>query len=219
MARQRLVERGENFQGFVAVTRTRQLAGIGQRHPQFVRTLRMGALQALERVAPLPGQIEDQTGMQVLQDAVGLRPGELVDRFDRGLALVRPDIGPAGEQRRRQIGHRAAHGLRELLARRHVLLLLDAADAEHEPGQAIGLLDLQQTFGQPNRLVDLAVLQNRGEGAAQQLGITRIAAQGEAVVNGRRRRVASNAGMTRGEIAARRRDARKCQARLRPLIA
>ena len=42
-----------------------------------------------------------------------------------------------------------------------ILLLLDRPHAEHEAGDAVALVDLQQPLGQPHRLVDLAVLQHR----------------------------------------------------------
>ena len=97
-----------------------------------------------------------------------------------------------------------------------VLLLLDRAHAEHEAGDAIGLVDLQQPLRQPDGFVDLAVLEHRQEGAAQEFGIARIAAQRGAVVDRCRSGIAGDAGVARGQIAARHRNARKCEARLRP---
>ena len=80
-------------------------------------------------------------------------------------------LGPtwvqAVQQRRRKIGDRTAHRLRELLARRRVLLLLDRPHAEHEARDAVVLVDLQQPLRQPHGLVDLAVLEHRREGAAR----------------------------------------------------
>ena len=74
------------------------------------------------------------------------------------LLSLGPTLVQADEQSCRQVGDRAAHRLRELLARRRILLLLDRPHAQHEARDAVVLVDLQQPFGQPHRLVDLAVL-------------------------------------------------------------
>ena len=98
-----------------------------------------------------------------------------------------------------------------------ILLLLDRPNAQHEAGHAVALVDLQQPIREPHRLVDLAVLEHRHEGAAEQFRIARIAAQRHAVVDRRRGGVAGDAGMARGQIAARNRNARERGRRLRPL--
>ena len=95
MARQRLVERLEHLQRLVAVARARKLAAVGLRDAQHGRIGLVGALQTLECVTPLSGLIEDQPGMQILQQIVRLRPAELVDGVDRGLAFGRAGKGPA----------------------------------------------------------------------------------------------------------------------------
>ncbi len=104
---------------------------------------------------------------------------------------------------------RLAARLGELTARRRILLLLDGAHAKHQAGDAIGLVDLQHALGELDRLVDLAIGQHRQEGAVEQLAVARIAPQRGAIVGGGRSRVALPARMPGGEIAARRRRARK----------
>ena len=80
-----------------------------------------------------------------LKIAVPIRAGEVVDaRRSRARASPRAVARPCGEQRRRQIGDRAAHRLREILPRQRILLLLERPHAEHEPRDAVGVIDLEQ---------------------------------------------------------------------------
>ena len=83
-----------------------------------------------------------------------------------------------------------------------VLLLLDGAHAQHQPRDAVVLVDLEHPVGEMDRLVDIAVGQHRQEGAVEQLGILRIGAQRRAVVGGRRAASRSMVGMAGGQVAA-----------------
>ena len=64
-------------------------------------------------------------------------------------ACVSPCAGkrPGRQQRRRQIGHRTAHRLGEVLAGNAVLLLLQFADADDQPRNAIVVIDRKQPVG------------------------------------------------------------------------
>ena len=83
-----------------------------------------------------------------------------------------------------------------------VFLLLERVDADHQPGDAVVLVELDDLVGEPDRLLDVALGQHRQEGALQKLGILRVAAQRGAVIGGGRAGVALGAGVARGEIAA-----------------
>ena len=155
--------------------------------------------------------------MQILEDVVPVRSGELVDRRRvAAFALGRGRLRPGRQQRGGEIGDRAADRLGELRARSGILLLLDRAHAEHEPGDAIGLVDLQNAVGELDRLLDLAVGEHRQEGAAEQLAVARIAAQRGAVIGRGGGGIALAAGMAGGEIAAGRRGPGKARRRLCP---
>ena len=47
-------------------------------------------LEALAGFVLVAGEVEDQAGMQVLEDRVPVRPAELVDRRDRALVSPAP---------------------------------------------------------------------------------------------------------------------------------
>ena len=84
-----------------------------------------------------------------------------------------------------------------------VFLLLERTHAEHQPGDAVVLVDLDDPVGKPHRLLDVALGQHREEGALEQFGVLRIGAQRRAVIGGGGAGVALRAGVARGEIAAR----------------
>ena len=48
-----------------------------------------------------------------------------------------------------------------------IVFLLERAHAEHEPGDAVGLVDLEQPVGELAGLVDVAVGEHGEEGAAR----------------------------------------------------
>ena len=125
------------------------------------------------------------------------------------LVSLRPVLRPGRDQRRGQIGDRAAHRLRDVLARRLILLLLQRAHAEHEPRDAMGLVELDDALGELDRLVDLAVDQDREERALEQHRILRVGAQRRAVIGRGRARIALGAGMARRQIVPRRGIARE----------
>ena len=215
MARQSFVERCENLQRVVVVSLAREKTSVALHHAQRGRIELVGALEALGGLLLLAGEVEDQRGMQILEDGVPIRAGELVDGVDRMLRLVRVRHRPGRQQRRRQVGDRPADRLGELAARGRILLLLDRTHPEDEPRDAIVLVDLQNALGEPDRLVDLAIGQHRQEGAVEQLVVAGIAAQRGAVIGRGRGGVALTTGVPGGEIAARRRGPRKAIARLR----
>ena len=152
--------------------------------------------------------------MQILEDCIPIGAGELVDRVGGELGLVRARHGPCRQQRGGEIGDRPADRLGELPPRNRILLLLDRSHPEHEPRDAIVLVDLHHALGEPYRLVDLAVGEHRQEGAAEKLVVTGIAAQRRAIIGRRRGSVALTAGVTGGKIAARGRNSGKVRGRL-----
>ncbi len=120
-----------------------------------------------------------------------------------------PYMRPGREQRRGQIGDRAADRLRQVAARRGILLVLERVHAEHQPGDAVVLVGLHDALGKFHRFVDVAVDQQRQEGAVEQFAVFRIAPERGAVIGGGRGGVALLAGMAGGEITARGRHAGK----------
>ncbi len=209
MTGQRLVESREDLERLVPVADPREVVAIGLHHAQRGGVELVGALQPLAGVLAMAGELEDQAGMHVLEDGVPFRAGQLVDGIGRLPGLARARMRPGREQRRREVRDRAAHRLRQFPPCVRILLVLDRAHAEHEPRDAVGLVDLDHALGKLDRLVDLAVGQHRQEGAAEKLVVARIAAQRRAVVARGRRGVALSAGMTGGEVAAGGRGARK----------
>jgi hypothetical protein len=95
------------------------------------------------------------------------------------------------------------------------LLLLDRTHAKDQPRDAVGAVDLQDAFGEPNRFVDLAVGQHGEEGAAEQLVVAGVAAQRGAVIGSGGGGVALATGVAGGEIAAGGGGTREVRGRLR----
>ncbi len=75
-------------------------------------------------------------------------------------------------------------------------------DADHQPGDTVVLIELNDLVGEPDRFLDIALRQHRQEGALQKLGILRVTPQRGAVVRGGRACVALGPGVARGKIAA-----------------
>ena len=160
-------------------------------------------LEALAGFLLVAGEVVDHAGMQVLEDRVPVRAGKLVDRRHGALGVAGAIHGPGREQRRGQIGDRPADRLRQVAARGGILLALERLHADHQPGDAIVLVGLHDALGKFHRFVDIAVDQQRQEGAVEQLAVFRVALERRAVIGGGRRRVALLAGVAGGEITAR----------------
>ena len=88
-------------------------------------------------------------------------------------------------------------------------MCLSALHAEHQPRDAIVLVGLNDALGEFDGLVDVAVDQERQEGAVEQFAVVRVAFERRPVIGRGGAGVALLAGMTGGEVAARRR--RCCQ--------
>ena len=209
MLRQHLVERLVDLQRLVLAGIARGPAAIGLDRAQRIGVELVDLLQPLAGFLLVPRQVEDQPGMQVLEDRVPLRTGEAIDPLDRAALVLRAKLGPGRDQRRGQVRDRTAHRLRDVLARRLILLRLERAHAEHEPGDAMGLVELDDALGELDGVLHLAVDQDGEEGTLEQQRILRIGAQRRAVIGGGRHGVALDAGVARRQIVARRRIARE----------
>ncbi len=119
--------------------------------------------------------------MQVLEDRIPFRTGQLVDSGDRGLGIARAVARPARQQRRDQVGDRPADRLVDVELRGRVFLLLEVAHAHHQPRDAVGLVDGQDAVGELDRFVDVAIGERGDEGAVEQFVVLRIGAQRRAV--------------------------------------
>ena len=159
-------------------------------------------LEALAGFLLVAGEVVDHAGMQVLEDRVPIRPGELVDRRHRFLGAAARIKAPARQQRGRQIGDRPAHRLRQLAAGRGVLLVLERAHAKHELGDAVVLVGLRDALGKLDGFIDVAVDQERQERAVEQLAVFRVALERVAVEGGGGGGIALLAGVAGGEVAA-----------------
>ena len=83
------------------------------------------------------------------------------------------------------------------------MLVLERVHAEHQFGDAVVLVGLHDAFGIFHGFVDVAVDQQRQEGAVEQIAVIRIVLERLAVIGGGGAGVALLAGMAGGEITAR----------------
>ena len=203
MIRQCLVEILIDLQGIVLAGGARQEAAVSLDRAQRRRVGFVGLRVTLAGVFGVLGEIEDEPGMQVLEDAVPIRAGQLVDGVDRAMGIAGARERPCRQQCRRQIGHRTAHRLGEVLPGGPVVFLLQLADADHEMRDAIGMIARKHPLGELARILDIAVGKHREEGAAQQIGIVRVEFEHIEVIVRRGAGVALGAGMPRSQITAR----------------
>ena len=129
----------------------------------------------------------------------------MIDRRDCSFGVVGAVSAPRRQQGRGEIGDRSANRLREFAARRGILLALEVADAENQPRDAVVLVGLNYAFGKFHRFVNIAIHEERQEGAVEQLAVVRIALESRPVIGSRGPGVALLARMTGGEVTARRR--------------
>ena len=95
--------------------------------------------------------------MQILEDRIPFRPGQLVDGGDRGLGVAGTVSRPARQQRRHQIGDRTANRLVDVELRCGIFLQLQILHADHEASHAVGFIDCQDSVGKLDGLVDVAI--------------------------------------------------------------
>ena len=193
-----LIDRGRR--GVVLVAR--QPARIIVGHAQHAVVELVGPLQPHAGVLFLAREFEDHAGMQVLEERIPFRAGQLVDIGDRRLAVAGAVAGPARQQRRHQVRDRPADRLVDVGLRGRVFLQFQVAHADHQARDAIGFVDRQDAVGELDGLVDIAVGERRNEGAVQKFVVLRIDAKRRTIEGRGRGRVALHAGMTRGQIAA-----------------
>src|SRR4029450_11634700 len=98
------------------------------------------------------------------------------------------------------MGNRTADRLSELLAGERILLLLDRAHPEDKPCDAIVFVDLQNAFSELDALLDFAIGKHRQEGAAKQLVVARVTAQGGAVIGRRSGGITLSASVAGGGV-------------------
>ena len=206
MPRQLLVEGLVDRRRRRLVLVARQPARIVVGHAQHGIVELVGPLQAHAGVLFLAREFEDHAGVQILEDRIPFRTGQLVDIGDRRLGVAGAVAGPARQQRRHQIGDRPANRLIDVGCAAGVFLQLQIAHADHQPGHAIGFVDRQDAVGELDGLVDIAVRERGDEGAIEQFVVLRIGAKRRAIERRRRTGVPLHAGMAGGQIAARHRQ-------------
>ena len=141
--------------------------------------------------------------MQILEDAVPVRAGQLIDGRNRAFTVAAAIHGPGRQQRRGQISDRSANRSRQILAGLRILLELDAVDAEHQLGDAIVLVGRGNTLGIFHGFRNIAADDERQEGAVEQFAVLRISAERRPVIGRFDCRIALPAGMAGGQITAR----------------
>ena len=202
MVRQRLGEILIDFQRIVLAAVARQKAAIGFHGAQRRRVGLVGAGVALAGVFLIVREIEDDPGMKILEDAVPIRAAELVQHFDRDARIPGAIERPCRQQRRRQVGHRAAHRLGKILPGRPIMPQLEFAYADHKTRDAVGVIDRKEPLGKFAGVVDVAIREHRKESAAEKIGVVRIELQHIEVIGCRGGGVALGSGMAGGQVAA-----------------
>ena len=202
MPRQDLVELLEYLERLVPGEIARGPIAVGFDRAQRIAVELVGAFEPLAGVFPVVRKVEDQPGMQILEDRVPFRPGEAVDGLDCRLDLVRAVKRPSRKQGRGEIRDRPSHGLREMLTRGLILLLFDCADAEHQAGDPMAVVDLHDAIGELHGFIDLTVGQHRKECALQQFRILRVGFQRGAIIGRGRGGIALGTRFARREIIA-----------------
>ena len=206
MPRQLLVERFVNAGRRRAILVARQPARIGVGHAQHRIVELVGALEPRAGILVLARDLEDHAGVEILEDRIPFRAGQLVDTGDRRLGIARAVARPARQQRRHQVGDRPADRLVDVELRGRIFLLLEVAHADHQPRDAVRLVHRQDAIGKLDRFIDVAIGQRGDEGAVQQFVVLRIGAQRGAIECRGGSGVALDAGVARGQIAAGRRQ-------------
>ena len=202
MARELLVEGLVDRGGLVFILVAREPARIRLGDAQHGIVELVGPLEARAGVLFLARQLEDHARMQILEDRIPFRTGQLVDAGDRAFGVTGAVGRPGRQQRRHQIGDRAADGLVDVELGGGIFFLLQAVHADHEPRDAVRLVVRQDPLGELDGLVDVAIRDRRDEGAVQELVVLGIGAQGGAIELRSGRRITFHARMARGEIAA-----------------
>ena len=132
MIRQHFGEVAVDLQPFVFTAGARQITPVGLHCAQRLRVGLVSAGEALAGAFFVVGEIENESGMQILENTVPIRSGQLVQSLDRATAIAGTGLRPGRQQRRRQIGDRTADRLRHVLARRGVAFLLEIAHADYK---------------------------------------------------------------------------------------
>src|SRR5438477_12498410 len=99
--------------------------------------------------------------MKVFEQIVDVGTGETVDRLDGGAGLIRAIERPGREDRGGEFRKRAAGRLGEVLTRGLVLPLLESAYAQHQPREAVALVDLHDPVGELGSFVGVSVRYHR----------------------------------------------------------
>ena len=201
--RQFVVERFVHGQRRRIVLVARQPSRIGIGHAKRGIVELVSALKANASLLFPAGEIEQHPRVQVLEDRVPFRTGELVDIGDSPLDLAGAIVGPARQQRRHQIGDGAANGLIDVFPGGGVLLQFEIMNADHQAGDAIGFVDHEDAVGELHGRIDVALRQRRNERTIKKLVVFRVGPQRRAIERRRGPGVAFHAGMARSKIAAR----------------
>src|ERR1700740_1625713 len=91
---------GVDLERFVLVAGARQIAAIGLHGAQRLGIGLIRAGEALTGALLVVSESKDQSSMEILEDTVPFRAGQLVQRLDRGAAVAGSSLRPGRQQSR-----------------------------------------------------------------------------------------------------------------------
>ena len=187
--------------GFVAVAVADHETGIGIDKTQSILVGGVGRLHALQGFLRIIGGIGDEGGM-IIPENTEIFAAKLSDEVERAARIAAARIGPGGQQRRGNVALLTGAALREIGARGSEPLCLDRLDAKGEVREAIVRIMHDQTIGEAESILHIAVRDRRDEGALDQIWIARIEPQRFAKESRRGNRIVLGARDKRREIIA-----------------
>ena len=202
MVGDQLAEIGEDRLGRVDLAVADEEAGIDVGQAQRVLVGFVGRLEPALGFEAVAEQVGDQAGVIVAEHRQA-RFANAVERVERMPLIADAGVAPRGQQRGRHVMRLAGFAGGELGAGGDVLPVGDRARAERQARQAVVGIAGDQPLGERKAVGDVAVGERGGEGALDQVGVARIAAQGLARIDGGGVGVAIGAGDQRGEVISR----------------
>jgi hypothetical protein len=202
MVGDQLAEIGEDLLRRVDLAVAEEEARIDVGQTQSVLVGVVGRLEPALGFEAVAEQIGDQAGVVVAEHRK-VRFADMVERVERTPLIAGAGVTPRDQQRRRQVVRLAGVAGGELGAGGDELPVGDRARPQREPRQAVEGVAGDQPLGERKAVGHVAGGERGGEGALDQVGVARIAAQRLARIDGGGVGVAIGAGDQRGEIISR----------------
>ena len=183
MVGDQLAEIGEDRLGRVDLAVTDEKAGVDVDDAQGVLVGLIGRLEPALGFEAVAEQVGDQAGVIVAEHRKA-RLVNVVERVERVPLIADAGVAPRGQQRGRHVMRLAGFAGGELGAGGEVLPVGDRARAERQARQAVVGIAGDQPLGERKTVGDVAVGERGGEGALDEVGVARIAAQSLARIDG-----------------------------------